>query len=225
MSDVISVTVPNDAKCIEKARDFLTEMAALSGQSAGSTAAGPATPSAPPAPPAGQSEESGAAAPPPPPPAGGQSEQAGQSEESGASAPPPPPAGDTPDVDAAGLPWDERIHAGTKTKTQAGYWKKKKGVDDATREAVEMQLRHQTASPAGTSSDDGDEDGDSGGEQEAQAPAMSFATFMADVKTRNPSYEAIAAALEAEGLSELPDLATQPDKVQAVYDRLFGDNE
>lgn len=214
MSDVISVTVPNDAKSIEKARDFLAEMSAIAGSLEAITS--PAR--TPRWHPVGPGEgNAGATAPPPPPPAGEQSEQAGESEESGASAPPPPPAGDTPDVDAAGLPWDERIHASTKKKTQDGRWKKKRGVDDATREAVEMQLRHQVN--AGDSGDDEEEGG------EEQAPVMSFASFMAEVKTRNPSYEAIAAALEAEGLSELPDLATQPDKVQAVYDRLFGDNE
>lgn len=47
----------------------------------------------------------------------------------------------TGDVDASGLPWDERIHAGTKTVTAKGMWKKRKGVDTATISAVEQALR------------------------------------------------------------------------------------
>jgi len=33
------------------------------------------------------------------------------------------------DLDAEGMPWDERIHASTKTKTATGVWKAKRGVD------------------------------------------------------------------------------------------------
>lgn len=206
MSDVISVTVPNDAKSIEKARDFLAEMASLAGSAA--NVPGPRTGAdvSPPAPPSGEhTEQTSAPTPPPPPATGGQSE-----------APPPPAGKEEPELDVDGLPWDERIHASTKKKTQDGRWKKKRGIDDATREAVEMQLRHKAGSPPAK---------DDESNKAPAAPAMSFASFMAEVKTRNPSYEAIASALESEGLSELPDLATQPGKVQAVYNELFGDNE
>ena len=33
-------------------------------------------------------------------------------------------------VDAEGLPWDSRIHATTKNKTQKGVWKARKGLND-----------------------------------------------------------------------------------------------
>jgi len=33
------------------------------------------------------------------------------------------------DLDSAGYPWDERIHAGSKTKNKDGSWKLKRGVD------------------------------------------------------------------------------------------------
>ena len=35
----------------------------------------------------------------------------------------------TPELDSAGLPWDERIHAGTKRQNADGSWTLKKGVD------------------------------------------------------------------------------------------------
>lgn len=45
------------------------------------------------------------------------------------------------ELDGEGLPWDERIHASTKTKTAVGLWTKKKAVDDTTRAAIVKQLR------------------------------------------------------------------------------------
>lgn len=66
-----------------------------------------------------------------------------------ASAAPAPSAPATPtnpvnvaDLDKNGLPWDERIHAGTKNKVADGTWKKKKGLNDAALVArVEAELR------------------------------------------------------------------------------------
>src|ERR1043165_8322493 len=42
----------------------------------------------------------------------------------------PNPEG-APDVDSRGLPWDERIHAGTKATNADGSWRNKRGVDKA----------------------------------------------------------------------------------------------
>lgn len=47
------------------------------------------------------------------------------------------------ELDKSGLPWDARIHAGTKTKTQKGDWTRKKGVDEAVLDAVVAELRQQ----------------------------------------------------------------------------------
>ena len=44
-------------------------------------------------------------------------------------------------VDAEGMPWDERIHASTKRRTQGGVWQRRKGVDDAVFAAVRGELR------------------------------------------------------------------------------------
>lgn len=45
------------------------------------------------------------------------------------------------ETDVDGLPWDERIHAGTKTKKATGQWKAKRNVDPATVKAVTDELR------------------------------------------------------------------------------------
>ena len=62
--------------------------------------------------------------------------------------PPEPPTTTGPELDVDGFPHDPRIHAGTKAKTSAGKWKRKRGVDDATREQVETELRQLMAAPA-----------------------------------------------------------------------------
>ena len=46
-----------------------------------------------------------------------------------------------PAFDVTGLPWDERIHAGTKVTTESGEWRKKRGVAKETIAAVEAELR------------------------------------------------------------------------------------
>lgn len=49
------------------------------------------------------------------------------------------------ELDADGLPWDERIHAGSKTKTAKGVWKKRRGVQPVTITEVEAELRNAPA--------------------------------------------------------------------------------
>ena len=53
-------------------------------------------------------------------------------------------------LDSAGLPWDARIHASTRTKLKAdGRWKQKRGVDAALVASVEAELRAVMAIPPG----------------------------------------------------------------------------
>jgi hypothetical protein len=62
-----------------------------------------------------------------------------------APAPQASPAGGV-ELDADGLPWDERIHAGTKRKNADGRWTGKKGINDPDlRPRVIAQLRAQMA--------------------------------------------------------------------------------
>lgn len=67
--------------------------------------------------------------------------------------PQPEPQDDEPTNDAPpatdknGLPWDERIHAGTKALNGDGTWKKRRGVDDATVAAVTAELTGAAPAP------------------------------------------------------------------------------
>jgi hypothetical protein len=51
-------------------------------------------------------------------------------------------------TDKTGLPWDERIHASTKTFNADGTWRKKRGIDVVTISTVEAELRLLMAIPS-----------------------------------------------------------------------------
>lgn len=61
---------------------------------------------------------------------------------------PGPALVDNDRLDKTGIPWDERIHASTRTKTADGCWKKKRNIDDATVATVEGELKALMAIPA-----------------------------------------------------------------------------
>lgn len=44
-------------------------------------------------------------------------------------------------LDTAGIPWDERIHASTKTQTANGQWTRRRNTPDATYDAVMAELK------------------------------------------------------------------------------------
>jgi len=66
----------------------------------------------------------------------------------GETAPEAAASAPAPAVDAAGLPWDARIHAGTKAVNADGRWKKRKGVQPLDVSKVEAELRAQLAAGA-----------------------------------------------------------------------------
>ena len=51
------------------------------------------------------------------------------------------------ELDKHGLPWDGRIHAGTKRKNADGSWTAKRGIDPATVAQVEAELRQVMGAP------------------------------------------------------------------------------
>lgn len=54
------------------------------------------------------------------------------------------------ELDAGGLPWDARIHAGTKTKKADGTWTAKRGAPPELVNAVTAELRAVMAAPVAT---------------------------------------------------------------------------
>lgn len=59
----------------------------------------------------------------------------------------PPALVPTGDLDAAGIPWDERIHASTKTRNKDDTWTRRRNTPDATFDAVMTELKGGAAVP------------------------------------------------------------------------------
>jgi len=55
-----------------------------------------------------------------------------------------------PELDSAGFPWDERIHATTKTKMKDLTWKKARGVDPALVDQVRAETKDVPFAPGST---------------------------------------------------------------------------
>ena len=56
-------------------------------------------------------------------------------------APPPPPQAPGIEVDAKGMPWDNRIHSGSRAKVADGSWRQKRNLDPNVLAQVEGELR------------------------------------------------------------------------------------
>lgn len=60
------------------------------------------------------------------------------------------PDTDAPEFDSAGIPWDERIHAGTKGRNQDGTWKRRRNTSDVFYSTVMAELAQRSAGQAPT---------------------------------------------------------------------------
>ena len=136
-----------------------------------------------------------------------------------APAAPAPTAGVAPanpagvEVDASGLPWDERIHAGGRAKNKDGTWRSRRGVNDEAKvRAIEAELRQAMAAPQAAAVPQAP--------VPQAAPVPTFASLM--VKTQRLRASAalddarLASMLGDLQLSGLGQLAARPDLVPAL---------
>lgn len=168
----------------------------------------PPVPQAPTPPAAAQAAPSPASAPLPPaaPPAA-------PGPSAGAETPAAPPA-PTNAVDTTGLPWDERIHAGARTKNGDGTWRKKRGVEDSVVAAVENELRGLIALPKPPAPPPG-------------VSPMAYGDFVTKVSEwialANPpkiTQAQLQEVLAENSLQAMPQLNMRPDLIPVVYARL-----
>jgi len=145
-----------------------------------------------------------------------------------------PPAA-APEVDSAGLPWDSRINASTKTMKADGTWKAKKGVDAAEKLKVEAELRGEAvvAPVVDAFAAKAQQESQSFTTQPGSmfAPAavqggVSFASVFTTVSARvnNPADSLTEGTVKAIclnfGINSLVDLNSRPDLIDAVWSEL-----
>ena len=152
------------------------------------------------------------------------------------------------ELDADGLPWDDRIHAGSQTKlAKTGQWKKKRGVEDELVRQVEAELRLLMAvpSPAATPSVFAESDAAAAftapmppvplqaAQEFAPLATPSAVTPTSEIRTMAELTKAIIAAgldmqtdvlpvLQLNGVQSLPLLGARSDLIPTIAARLFG---
>lgn len=141
------------------------------------------------------------------------------------------PAGGV-ELDSAGLPWDERIHASTKTKIANGQWKSKRGLNDpAFVKRVEDELRGVASAPTPPAAPvPSVPAAPPAPVSEAAAvfappaaPTVTFEQFMGRLTyamSAGLGMADVQAACAAHGLASVVDLQKEPAKITPVIDAL-----
>lgn len=147
----------------------------------------------------------------------------------------------TGELDVKGLPWDERIHAGTKAKNADGSWRQRRGLNDPALVArVEAELRAGSptlippvatladipAPPTGASVPPPPVATVAAPPAPAAPDALTYDGFLAWVTPKmmdgSTPFDKVAAALSTSGLSSLQELRDNPAAIPAVYAALGG---
>jgi hypothetical protein len=141
-----------------------------------------------------------------------------------APAPPPPPPAATaaPDVDARGIPWDGRIHAGNKAQTKDKSWKRRRGVSVEEVQRIEAGL---TGTPAPPTTDTAQAPPPPAPAElpGTEPPPITFDQVMREAGQRNlgiTNLNALAAEVTGGQIGQIALIADKPAYIQAVYDRM-----
>lgn len=137
------------------------------------------------------------------------------------------PASDPKQLDADGIPWDERIHSGNPTLTADGRWRKKRGVSEVYYGQIHAEL-----TGTGTTSDATAQSGSPTAETQAAPPppvsaapiappaeapnAPATPTVAPPAPTAAPSAPAESASVATDGAGRWPDYATFVQAVSAI---------
>ena len=127
------------------------------------------------------------------------------------------------EVDSAGLPWDVRIHAGSKAKlAKTQLWRMKRNVAPALVTEVEAELRQARAIPA-ASTTQAPATTPAGPADTVETPVAdtvevidTFPKLMAAITANGIDQATVQAAVAAVGLASLPLVATRPDLIPQV---------
>jgi hypothetical protein len=110
--------------------------------------------------------------------------------------------GTSVELDKAGLPWDARIHSGGKDRilVKTGCWKLKRGVSPTLVAEVEAELRAAMAVPAAV---------------------ITLADLQARLAATPVEPIVLNGVLTLYGLTSIEQLASMPDFIPVVYEKLF----
>lgn len=140
------------------------------------------------------------------------------------------------ELDPNGFPWDERIHAKTKTKMQDGTWKLKRGSDPALVEQVRAEFiaacPPPVAEPNTATTVHPDTPGAVPAVPAAPVPSappavapvgeMTYPALIAEITGKKAlaliTDEEITSIAQALGLPAFPALAAQPELISVFYD-------
>lgn len=153
-----------------------------------------------------------------------------------ATIPPSPPAAPVApttdmDLDANGLPWDERIHASSKTQDVKGNWKYKRGVDrDVLVPQVEAELRESMGAIPEPETGAGNVPPNPAEAATPPPPAVTnvtpstsvttFAQLVTGITANSIPEDKVSAALAAVGLQNFALLGARPDLIPEVAGQL-----
>jgi hypothetical protein len=127
--------------------------------------------------------------------------------------PAPPPA--ATDVDARGIPWDGRIHAGNKAQTKDKSWKRRRGVSIEEVQRIEAELAGTQAPPPPP--------GLPAELPGTESPPATFDQVMREANQRNigiTNLNALTAEVTGGQIGQIALIADKPAYIQAVYDRI-----
>jgi hypothetical protein len=123
-----------------------------------------------------------------------------------------PPVGGI-ECDVKGMPWDQRIHAGTKRKNADGSWSKRKGVAQLTVDHVEAQIKATLAAPGAAAAG-------APNVPMPPDPGRAFGDFMAEcsqwVAARKLTQADVVAACNSNGIATVNLMSLRPDLIPAV---------
>lgn len=152
------------------------------------------------------------------------------------------------ELDTSGLPWDERIHAGTRTHVKGGKWKFKPRITQELKDEVTAELRltypETVAAPVQTDPATGhvvpsaeEVFGDAAPapvqnecSQAAAPEEYTFVSLLEEIiavvdcgdQTQQTADLTVAAVCKEFGVTGLPDLQSRPDLVDPFRERLNG---
>lgn len=126
------------------------------------------------------------------------------------------PADNSVEVDSAGLPWDERIHSGGKTKLADGAWRDKRGVDNSEREAIVAELTRVMAIPVPPAEDWGQLAAETKENAPAPASIKTLPEFVRAVTGAKLGNMTVTEAVKSVGLESITQLGARPDLIPAV---------